>query len=120
MAQGKKYIGAQKRFDRDQLFTPTEALGLVKSIASAEFDETVEVAVRLGVDPRKADQMVPWHRRPAVGHRQGRPRRRVRRRRSRRPGPRGRAPTIVGADDLAARDREGQLQLRRRHRDAAT
>jgi large subunit ribosomal protein L1 len=58
MAQGKKYIDAQKRFDRDQLFTPTEALGLVKSLASAKFDETVEVAVRLGVDPRKADQMV--------------------------------------------------------------
>jgi large subunit ribosomal protein L1 len=58
MAQGKKYVDAQKRFDRDQLFTPTEALGLVKSLASAKFDETVEVAVRLGVDPRKADQMV--------------------------------------------------------------
>lgn len=58
MAQGKKYVDAQKRYDRDQLFTPTEALGLVKSLASAKFDETVEVAVRLGVDPRKADQMV--------------------------------------------------------------
>lgn len=58
MAQGKKYIDATKRYDRDQLFTPTEALGLVKSLASAKFDETVEVAVRLGVDPRKADQMV--------------------------------------------------------------
>jgi large subunit ribosomal protein L1 len=58
MAQGKKYIDAQKRYDRDQLFTPGEALGLVKSLASAKFDETVEVAVRLGVDPRKADQMV--------------------------------------------------------------
>jgi len=58
MAQGKKYVDAQKRYDRDQLFTPTEALGLVKSLASAKFDETVEIAVRLGVDPRKADQMV--------------------------------------------------------------
>src|ERR671913_1133845 len=58
MAQGKKFVDAQKRYDRDQMFTPTEALGLVKSLASAKFDETVEVAVRLGVDPRKADQMV--------------------------------------------------------------
>jgi large subunit ribosomal protein L1 len=58
MAQGKKYIDALKRFDRDQLFTPTEALGLVKSLAAAKFDESVEIAVRLGVDPRKADQMV--------------------------------------------------------------
>jgi large subunit ribosomal protein L1 len=58
MAQGKKYIDALKRFDRDQLFTPPEALGLVKSLAAAKFDESVEIAVRLGVDPRKADQMV--------------------------------------------------------------
>ena len=55
---GKKYADAAKKFDRDQLFTPTEALNLVKSLASAGFDETVEFAVRLGVDPRKADQMV--------------------------------------------------------------
>jgi large subunit ribosomal protein L1 len=55
---GKKLTDAQKKFDRDQLFTPTEALGMVKSLASAKFDETVEIAVRLGVDPRKADQMV--------------------------------------------------------------
>ena len=58
MAQGKKYIDALKRYDRDQLFTPAEALGLVKSLAAAKFDESVEIAVRLGVDPRKADQMV--------------------------------------------------------------
>jgi len=58
MAQGKKYTDALKRYNRDQLFTPTEALGLVKSLGSAKFDETVEAAVRLGVDPRKADQMV--------------------------------------------------------------
>jgi large subunit ribosomal protein L1 len=58
MAQGKKYVDAAKRFDRDQLFSSLEALELVKSLASAKFDETVEIAVRLGVDPRKADQMV--------------------------------------------------------------
>ena len=58
MAKGKKSTDALKRFDREQLFTPVAALGLVKSLASATFDETVEVAVRLGVDPRKADQMV--------------------------------------------------------------
>jgi large subunit ribosomal protein L1 len=58
MAKGKHYVDAAKRFDRDQQFTPEEALGLVKSLASAKFDETVELAVRLGVDPRKADQIV--------------------------------------------------------------
>ncbi|MGH6634167.1 MAG: 50S ribosomal protein L1 [Sphingopyxis sp.] len=55
---GKKYIDATKRFDRDQLFSATEALDLVRSLAPAKFDETVELVVRLGVDPRHADQMV--------------------------------------------------------------
>jgi large subunit ribosomal protein L1 len=58
MAKGKHYVDAAKRFDRDQQFTPDEGLGLVKSLASAKFDETVELVVRLGVDPRKADQIV--------------------------------------------------------------
>ncbi|CAN5541949.1 50S ribosomal protein L1 [soil metagenome] len=55
---GKKFSDAAKKFDADQLFTPTEALDLVKKTASAKFDETVDLAVRLGVDPRKAEQMV--------------------------------------------------------------
>ncbi len=58
MATAKKYANAVKRFDREQHFTPTEALTLVKTLASAKFDESVEVAVKLGVDPRKADQIV--------------------------------------------------------------
>jgi large subunit ribosomal protein L1 len=55
---GKKHTDASKTFDRDRFYTPTEALGIVKEMASAKFDESVDVAVRLGVDPRKADQMV--------------------------------------------------------------
>jgi large subunit ribosomal protein L1 len=55
---GKKHTDALKTFDRDQFYAPTEALGIVKNMASASFDESVDVAVRLGVDPRKADQMV--------------------------------------------------------------
>jgi large subunit ribosomal protein L1 len=58
MAHGKKYSDALKRFDREGLFGPAEAIDLVKSLARASFDETVELAVRLGVDPRKADQIV--------------------------------------------------------------
>ncbi len=59
MAQhGKHYTDAVRRFDRDALHSSAEALDLVKGLASAKFDETVEVAVRLSVDPRKADQMV--------------------------------------------------------------
>jgi large subunit ribosomal protein L1 len=55
---GKKYTDALKGFDRDQFYTPTEAVGIVKTIAKGGFDESVDVSVRLGVDPRKADQMV--------------------------------------------------------------
>ena len=58
MARGKKYDAATARFDRQALHAPGEAVDLVKAMASATFDETVELAVRLGVDPRKADQIV--------------------------------------------------------------
>jgi large subunit ribosomal protein L1 len=58
MAHGKKYRDALKRFDRQGLHGPVEAVELLKSLASAGFDESVELAVRLGVDPRKADQIV--------------------------------------------------------------
>ncbi len=56
--RGKKYEDALKRFDRAHLHGPVEAVDLVKSLAPAKFDETVELAIRLGVDPRKADQIV--------------------------------------------------------------
>jgi large subunit ribosomal protein L1 len=55
---GKKYQDALKRFDRTRTYAPAEALGLVKSLSNAKFDETVEMSIRLGVDPRKADQVV--------------------------------------------------------------
>jgi large subunit ribosomal protein L1 len=55
---GKKYTDAARRYDPQAFHTPTEAVELVKSLAPAKFDETVEMAVRLGVDPRRADQMV--------------------------------------------------------------
>ena len=55
---GKAYADATQRFDADHPHPPAEAIELVKSLAPAKFDETVEVAFRLGVDPRKADQMV--------------------------------------------------------------
>jgi large subunit ribosomal protein L1 len=58
MATGKKLTDAAKRFNREQLHTPVEAVDVVKTLASSKFDESVDVAVRLGVDPRKADQIV--------------------------------------------------------------
>ena len=58
MSRGKKYTASIAGIDRQHLYTAVEAVGLVKASAKASFDETVELAVRLGVDPRKADQIV--------------------------------------------------------------
>ena len=55
---GKKLTDALKAFDRDHFYSPSEALDIVRTGARATFDESVDVSVRLGVDPRKADQMV--------------------------------------------------------------
>jgi large subunit ribosomal protein L1 len=55
---GKKYVDAAKTFDRAKVHTPAEAVDVVKGFARRKFDETVEAAFRLGVDPRKADQMI--------------------------------------------------------------
>ncbi|MEK0317546.1 50S ribosomal protein L1 [Cohnella sp. 56] len=55
---GKKYQEAAKLIDRDATYEAAEAIELVKQAAKAKFDESVEVAVRLGVDPRKQDQNV--------------------------------------------------------------
>ena len=55
---GKKYIDSTRKFDRDRLYTPAEAFDLVKSLTKRNFDETVEITFRLGIDPRKADQMI--------------------------------------------------------------
>ena len=58
MAKGKRYTDAGKKFDRDQFFTPDDAFDVIKSLNAAKFDESVDVVIRLGVDPRKADQIV--------------------------------------------------------------
>jgi large subunit ribosomal protein L1 len=58
VAKGKRYTDATRNFDVLQEHSAAEAIELVKGLASAKFDETVELAVRLGVDPRKADQIV--------------------------------------------------------------
>ena len=55
---GKNYKAAAEKVDSSKLYSPKEAMELAKELAPAKFDETVEVAVRLGVDTRKADQNV--------------------------------------------------------------
>ena len=56
--QGKRYEDASSRFDRDQMYSGSEALDLAISLAGAKFDEGVDLLVRLSVDPRKAEEMV--------------------------------------------------------------
>lgn len=55
---GKRYRDALKEFDRDQDYSLEEAIGIVKKLATAKFDETVEMHFRLGIDPRHSDQQV--------------------------------------------------------------
>jgi len=55
---GKKYVAAAASFDRDTLHDLAAAIGKVKTMATAKFDETVEVAVRLGLDTKKSDQTI--------------------------------------------------------------
>ena len=54
----KRFRNAAARVDRARLYPPSEALALLKGLPAAKFDETVELAVSLGIDPRKSDQLV--------------------------------------------------------------
>ncbi len=55
---GKKFVDAARKYDKAKLHEPQEAMELIKQMSNRKFDETVEAAFRLGVDPRKADQML--------------------------------------------------------------
>ncbi|MHB1296199.1 MAG: 50S ribosomal protein L1 [Anaerolineae bacterium] len=55
---GKKHVEMMAKFNREQLYAPTEAAQMVKDLSFAKFDETVEVHLRMNVDPRKADQQL--------------------------------------------------------------
>src|ERR687889_722226 len=55
---GKKYLESGKKIESDKLYAPDEAVSLLRDIAVANFDETIEVHARLGIDPRQADQTV--------------------------------------------------------------
>ena len=58
MKRSKGYTAVAEKVDKAKLYAPAEALEFAKANTAAKFDETVDVAMRLGVDPRKADQMV--------------------------------------------------------------
>jgi len=56
--KAKRYVDASRMFDRSQAYSPADALRILKEMPAPKFDETVELGIRLGVDPRNADQMV--------------------------------------------------------------
>ena len=56
--QGKRYLESQKLFDVERKYNPTDALDSVSKFKKAKFDETVDISIRLGVDPKQADQIV--------------------------------------------------------------
>ncbi len=56
--RGKRYEVAAAKVDRERFYSPTEAMTLVKQTATVSYDPTINLAIRLGIDPRKADQMV--------------------------------------------------------------
>ena len=58
MANGKRTVKAREGIDREKLYPLDEAVKMIKERAKAKFDETIEIAMNLGVDPRHADQMV--------------------------------------------------------------
>ena len=58
MKRGKKYLDSVKSYDKTVMYDPAEALQIAIDTAKAKFDETIEASIRLGVDPRHADQQV--------------------------------------------------------------
>jgi large subunit ribosomal protein L1 len=58
VTKAKRYVDSSRMFDRNQLYSPSDAIRILKEMPGAKFDETVELSIRLGVDPRKADQMI--------------------------------------------------------------
>jgi large subunit ribosomal protein L1 len=108
MAQhGKKYKTALANIDREALYSVTEAVDLAKGLANANFDETVELAVRLGVDPRKADQIV----RGTISLPSGTGRVAAFAAGEAADDARAAGADVVGADDLVARVKEGFLDF---------
>lgn len=107
---GKRYLEASRKIDRTRLYEPLEAIRLVKATANAKFDETVEAAIRLGVDPKHADQQVRGT--VVLPHGTGRPVRvLVFAKGDRAKEAEGAGADFVGAEDLIERIQGGWLDF---------
>jgi len=108
----KKRKAAVTKFDRDRQHTLAEAVGVVKSVASAKFDESVDMAVRLGVNPKHADQMVRGA--LVLPHGTGKGVRvAVFARGEKEKAAKDAGADIVGGEDLAAKINEGNIEFDR-------
>ena len=110
--QGKRLKAIYASFDRDAIVPLEQAIGLVKANAKAKFDETVEISMNLGIDPRHADQMV----RGVVGLPNGTGktvRVGVFARGAKAEEAQAAGADVVGADDLAAAVQEGRIEFDR-------
>ena len=108
----KKRKAAVAQFDRDRQHTLAEAVGVVKSVANAKFDESVDMAVRLGVNPKHADQMVRGA--LVLPHGTGKGVRvAVFARGEKEKAARDAGADIVGGEDLAAKITEGNIEFDR-------
>ena len=110
--QGKRLKAVYAGFDRDQSYALTEAVKIAKTNAKAKFDETIEISMNLGIDPRHADQMV----RGVVGlpHGTGKTVRvGVFARGAKADEAKAAGADVVGADDLAALVQEGKIEFDR-------
>ncbi|MDQ3460931.1 MAG: 50S ribosomal protein L1 [Deinococcota bacterium] len=107
---GKRYRSLESKIDRSKVYSPDEAAALVKELATAKFDETVEVHLRLGIDPRKSDQNVRGT--VALPHGTGRTVRVLAFTKGDKVAEAERAGAdFVGADDMVARVAEGWLDF---------
>lgn len=110
--QGKRLKAAYKGFDREKTYALDEAVKLARGAAKAKFDETIEISMNLGIDPRHADQMV----RGVVGlpHGTGKTVRiGVFARGAKADEAKAAGADVVGADDLAALVQEGKIEFDR-------
>jgi len=107
---GKKIVDARKTIERERLYPLPDAIKLVKQSAKAKFDETIEVAINLGVDPRHADQMVRGV--VSLPNGTGRTQRvAVFAKGDKAEEAKKAGADIVGAEDLVAKVQEGQLDF---------
>ena len=110
--RGKRYTELAKKIDRGKFYSPTEGVRLVKETSQAKFDTTVELHMRMGVDPRHADQMVRGT--ADLPHGTGKSLRvAVFARGDKAEEARAAGADLVGAEDLAQQIQEGQIEFDR-------